>query len=100
MRTRRAPHSSSSTWGHTSPSLIADLRSKEVLEDTEVVDLEFDDQGLFLVQAEAGKARDSCRLVEHVEVTKGKLLSYWLTNLQKGLLFFLVTVIVSKLDRS
>ena len=54
--TRRAPHSSSSTRCHTSASLIADLGSKEVLEDTEVVNLEFDDKWLFLVEAETCEA--------------------------------------------
>jgi len=94
-----APHSSSSTWGGCfTASLIADLGSKEVLENAEVVNLEFDDKGLFLVQAETGKARNSGGLVEHVEVSEGKLLSDRLSDLEEGLLLLLVTVVVSKLD--
>ncbi len=94
----RSPHSSSSTCCHTAASLIADLGSKEVLEDSKVVDLEFDDERLFLVEAEAGEARNSGSLVEHVEVAEGKLLSHGLADLKKGLILLFVTIVVAELD--
>ncbi len=79
-------------------SLIADLRGKEILEDTEVIDLEFDDQGLFLMKAKTCEARKSGGLVEHVQVAESKLLSHSLSDLKESLLFLLVSVVVAKLD--
>jgi hypothetical protein len=79
----------------SSSSLIADLGSKEILEDTKVVNFELHDEWLFLMKAKAGKTRDGSGLVEHIEVAEGKLLSNRLSYLEEGLLFLLVAVVVS-----
>ena len=75
-------------------SLIGNLGSEEVLEDAEVVDLELDDEGLFLMQAEAGEVGNRGRLVEHVQVAQGELLLHWLLNLEQGCVLALLRAIV------
>ena len=80
-------------------SLIADLRSEEVLEDSEVVDLELNDEGLLLMEAQPCKVRDGCCLVEHVQVAESELLAHWLLHLKESLILLLVpTVVVTKFD--
>lgn len=81
-------------------SLIADLGSEEVLEHSEVVDLELDDEGLLLVEAQAGEARDGGGFVEHVEVAEGELLGDRLSDLESGLLSLLVALVLAELDRT
>ena len=55
-------------------SFITDLGGKEVLEDTEVFNLEFNDEWLLLVEAESGEAGEGRCFVEHVKVSEGELL--------------------------
>lgn len=71
-------------------SFVADLWGKEVLEDTEVLDLEFYNEGLLLVKAESCEAAQSGCLVEHVQVSQSELLLYSLANFQQSLIFLLV----------
>ena len=52
------------------------------------------------MEAEAGEARNSGSLVEHVEVAEGELLSHGLADLEKGLVLLLVTIVVAELDRT
>jgi len=52
------------------------------------------------VEAEAGEARNSGGLVEHVEVAEGELLGDGLTDLKEGLVLLLVAIVVAELDRA
>jgi hypothetical protein len=47
-------------------SFITNLGSEEILEDSEIVDLEFDDERLLLMKTESCEAAEGGCLVEHV----------------------------------
>ena len=58
----------------TGLSLVSNLGGQEVLEHSELIDLELHDEGLFLVEAETSEVGDGSSLVEHIEVAEGELL--------------------------
>jgi len=74
-------------------SLVTDLWCEVVLENAERLDLEFGDQWLLLVEAEARERRKIAGFVEQVQVVQGELLGYWLLNFNTCLIFFPVTLI-------
>ena len=49
------------------------------------------------MEAESGEARNSCRLVEHVQISESELLRDGLSNLEQGVLLLLVTLVVAEL---
>lgn len=80
-------------------SLISNLGSQEVLEYSELIDLELHDEGLFLVKAKAGKVADGSGLVEHVEVAESELLRHRLFDLEdSSVLALLGAVVLTKLN--
>ncbi len=71
-------------------SLITDLRSKEVFKDSEVFNLEFNYEWLFLMKTKSGKTGKSGGFVEHIEISESELLLNTLCDFQDGLVLFLV----------
>lgn len=87
----------------TSPpasSLVANLGSEVVSEHAELLDLEFSDQWLLLVEAEAREGREVTGLVEQIQVVQGKLLLDGLINFNKRLVLFPIAVVCGQLDKS
>ena len=62
-------------------SLIINLRSQEVSEQSQVLDLELYYERLILVKTKPGKGRESGGLVEHVQVSESELKLNWLIDL-------------------
>jgi len=81
-------------------SLVSDLGGKEVLEYSELIDLELHDQALFLMKTETSEARYGGCFVEHVEVAEGELLGNRLLNLQNSAVLSLLAVVLAELDRA
>ena len=79
-------------------SFIRDLGSEEVFQHSEVVDLEFNDEGLLLMEAESGEGAQGGGLVEHVQISESELLLDWLSDLEEGLLFLLIRIVLTELD--
>ena len=78
-------------------SLIRDFGSQEVLKDSKVLNLEFNNKRLFLMKAESGEVGDCGSRVEHVEISEGELLSHWLSHFEHSLVIaLLITFIVAK----
>jgi hypothetical protein len=81
-------------------SLVADLWSQVVSEDTELIDLEFSDQWLLLMEAETCEGGQVTGLVEKVQVVECELLLNARLNFNKRLILLSITIIRCKFDES
>lgn len=77
---------------------VTDFWRQVIFEDTKIVNLVLNHQGLLIMQAQTCEGRKRCCLIEHIEIPDGELLSHGLSNFQSSALIGGTRLVVSKLD--
>ena len=77
---------------------VADFWRQVIFEDSKIVNLVLNHQGLLIMQAQTREGRKRCCLIEHIEIPDGELLGHGLSNFQSSALIGGTRLVVSKLD--
>ena len=79
-------------------SLVVDLWSEVVLQNSKGIDFVLNDERLLLVEVKACVSGERGSLVKEVKVADGELLGHWVLNIEVGHLLFASSVVGSQLN--